>query len=498
MRTLLKSCFGIAASLGIAIAATDAKAVIVTEYKFENTLADTGVGGVADTLSGLNTSGGAQVPVFVPGAPGLGQAVVISRTAGNAASLFAPDSADLDLSGAFTIESFAKPDATGVGVGTFQRLLLKWGVGNSYHFGIQGADSNDVNLFLNGVAAGTGGTVVGGQWQHLAAVGDGVGTVRLYRDGTQVASAAYSGSLNNGTDPLTIGQRAADVGSAAHQYSGQVDEVRLHNSAESVAYLQSRAKLLSPNAANPTTGLVNFYKFEGNAEDSAPMFSQNVGTSTTNLTTSGAVSFVPGMVGQAADLNGGFFSTPHVADIELSPSFTIEAWINPDAVTPGNTNAFQRLVLNWGAQTSYHFGIRGDDVNLFVNDAGGNREVATGGDIVAGQWQHIAATVDGPGGLARVFLNGVQVGTSLLINGSVLNTTTEGLGIGDSASSFGFRYSGLIDELAMWRTALSADQIRTHYLSFNNAFIVPVPEPTTATLAGLAAMGLMRRRRAIR
>ena len=497
MSAFFKPILCVAASMFMALGAVDANAVIVTEYKFENNLSDTGVGVVADTLSGLNTSSGAQAPVFVPGAPGLGQAVVISRTAGNTASLFAPDSADLDLSGAFTIESFAKPDATGVGGGTFQRLLLKWGVSNSYHFGIQGADSNDVNLFLNGVAAGTGGTVVANQWQHLAAVGDGVGTVRLYRDGTQVASAAYSGSLTNGVDPLTIGQRAADVGSSFAQYSGQVDEVRLHNNAQTVAYLQSRAQLLSPNAANPSSGLVNFYKFEGNAVDSAPNFPQNVGTSATNLTTNGAVSFVPGMVGQAADLNGGFFSTPHVADVELSPSFTIEAWINPDAVAPGNVNAFQRLVLNWGAETSYHFGIRGDDVNLFVNDSGGNREVATGGDVVAGQWQHIAATVDGPNGLARVFLNGVQVGTSLLINGSVLNTTTEGLGIGDSASSPGFRFSGLVDELAMWKTALTADQIRTHYLSFNNAFIA-IPEPATATLAALAAAGLLRRRRACR
>ena len=472
-------------------------AALVTEYKFSNNLLDSGSGSVADTLSGVNTAGGAQAPVFVAGAPGLGQAVVISRTAGNAAALFAPDSTDLDLGGAFTIEAYVKPDATG-GANVFQRLLLKWGpAGNAYHFGIQGADGNDVNLFLNGVAAGTGGTVVAGQWQHLAAVGDGAGTVRLYRDGTQVASAAYSGSLTNSSEPLTIGQRVADVTSATHQYSGAVDEVRLYNNAQTTAYIQSQAKVLSPNVASPNSGLVNLYKFEGNGVDSAPFMPQNSGTGATNLAvTGGTVTFVPGMVGQAANLNGGYLTASHVADVELSPSFTIEAWINPNAVAPGNANAFQRLVLNWGAQTSYHFGIRGDEVNLFINDASGQREVATGGDVVAGQWQHIAAVVDGVSGKAHVYLNGVEVGNGLFLNGALFNTTTEGLGVGDSfgGPSTGFRYNGLLDELAMWRTALSADQIRTHYLAFEGGFFI-IPEPATATLGLLALGSLMLRRR---
>ncbi len=194
------------------------------------------------------------------------------------------------------------------------------------------------------------------------------------------------------------------------------------------------------------------------------------------------------------------FNDPLTGTVNMEnvyPSTTIEAWINPDSVAPGSTTAFRRIALNWGTETSYHFGIHGDDVSLFVNDGGGAREVAFGGDVVAGQWQHVAAVVDGVDGQARVYLNGVQVGTALFIDGAVLDTTTQGLGIGDSAGSpsTGFRFSGLVDEVAMWRTALTADQIRTHYLAFDQGYFNVIPEPATATLGLLGLAVLMRRRR---
>ena len=61
------------------------------------------------------------------------------------------------------------------------------------------------------------------------------------------------------------------------------------------------------------------------------------------------------------------------------------------------------------------------------------------------------------------------------------------------------RYFGLVDELAVWDVALTGDQIRTHYLEFENGYgLEYIPEPATMLLAGLAVAGLggyVRRRR---
>jgi len=96
-----------------------------------------------------------------------------------------------------------------------------------------------------------------------------------------------------------------------------------------------------------------------------------------------------------------------------------------------------------------------------------------------------------------VFLNGVEVGSGAF-DGTLATTLTEGLGVGDSASAPALNYVGLLDELAVWETALTPSQIASHYLAGAEGYGLSVPEPGTFVLLVLGTLGMipvLRRRR---
>ena len=108
--------------------------------------------------------------------------------------------------------------------------------------------------------------------------------------------------------------------------------------------------------------------------------------------------------------------------------------------------------------------------------------------IEANQWTHIAATVAQIGadpGEVKYYKNGVLVDTKA-INVGFGATNTNPLYIGTRADFF-TQWNGQIDDLRIYNTVLSGAEINV---------LATIPEPTTALLAfaGLAVVGLRRRR----
>jgi Concanavalin A-like lectin/glucanases superfamily len=71
-------------------------------------------------------------------------------------------------------------------------------------------------------------------WTHLASTYDGA-TLRLYVNGTQVATRAISGALAATTGALRLGGNAI----WAEYFAGQIDDVRLYERALSAAEIQN-------------------------------------------------------------------------------------------------------------------------------------------------------------------------------------------------------------------------------------------------------------------
>jgi alpha-mannosidase len=82
-------------------------------------------------------------------------------------------------------------------------------------------------------------------WQHVAVVADG-SNIRLYRNGTQVASVGYNGTLKTGFTALGIGVKLNDAGtgpdSASPGYwNGKIDDVRVYSRALSAQEISTLA-----------------------------------------------------------------------------------------------------------------------------------------------------------------------------------------------------------------------------------------------------------------
>ncbi|NQU25446.1 MAG: PEP-CTERM sorting domain-containing protein [Candidatus Nealsonbacteria bacterium] len=480
-----------------------AQAGVVVHYNFENDLLDTGADGtVADNLAALGVAG-ETAATFQPGV--VGQAVNVSRLAGEAAVLEAGDSDDLDLGTDWTVEAFVKPDFANVDL--WDRFATKWFDGSTeFHWTFR-YPTNGQDLFLNGgpaIDGGGTGTVPLNEWSHVAMTGDSTDAaagIKLWQDGAVVGTAAWQ-AVTPGTGKFRIGNWKTSE--TLSQFSGLVDEFIIHDVPQDAAYMEGRAALLSepppvdPPVANPETGLVTFYEFEGDATqrlaDTADNYTQSSSTAIDNLSIVGAVDFVDGPDGQVADFDGGYVIAAISPDVTLPATFTLEAWINPD----NPTAVWQRLVLNWGAEHSYHFALKGGTVSLFIKEADGTIfEVAGGGSVVPGEWQHVAAVLNETSMTGNVYLNGALVGSGAF-DGTLATTLTEGMGLGDSAATPGepgMQYDGLIDDVAIWNVALSPQQIESH---FNHGYgLTEVPEPGTIVLLAAGAFGLLvaRRRR---
>ncbi len=126
-------------------------------------------------------------------------------------------------------------------------------------------------------------------------------------------------------------------------------------------------------------------------------------------------------------------------------AYTLEAWVRRDDAGDGSIlgqgGAGQLFVRNG------HLGLRQtqDDV------------LGGGPALTPGTWWHVAATWDGS--TTRLFVNGTQVASSATARKAPSGSATMYVGFGEQAPSF----SGDLDEVAYYPTALSGGVLAEHY-----------------------------------
>jgi hypothetical protein len=220
---------------------------------------------------------------------------------------------------------------------------------------------------------------------------------------------------------------------------------------------------------------VEYWSFDGSLSDKAGETEDNL-TARGDGGISATARFVTpaqlsGASGQAVALGAGpgdaeYLTAPISQDLRLDSTYTIEMWIHPTDVAGWN-----RLVLNWGqaGQHAYHVAIHNGLPSLAHGQGNGKYFFAEGGAIASGRWHHIAAVAErnetNPANSRLiVYLDGRQTGTGTF-DGTIGQSDGAGLGIGDSAAiaARNSRYRGYIDELKVWRRALTPKEIAEHY-----------------------------------
>jgi len=240
------------------------------------------------------------------------------------------------------------------------------------------------------------------------------------------------------------------------------------------SFAQNSAYTLGVLSLNP----LGYWKLDGNFNDATQH--QNNGA---NANLAGPIGFtLPGggapidPVGEAAIFNSSKTEAVNIAagntfNFSFTQPFTLMAWVKTanQGLSPmtvlGKIDATQTgyaLVINngspFGTQGGGHFG-------LLMEAQGGISQVQSNVSVNDGAWHFLVVTNDGSGFLTgiQLYLDGAQVTSTSGPNGvssSIVNNVALSIGGLPGAGSSFAPFEGLIDEVAIWNTALTQAQIQ--------------------------------------
>ncbi|CDF78851.1 hypothetical protein BN863_11390 [Formosa agariphila KMM 3901] len=161
---------------------------------------------------------------------------------------------------------------------------------------------------------------------------------------------------------------------------------------------------------------------------------------------------IPACSGNNFDFNGTNTSVNFGNTYNLNGPFSIEIWVKPNSTNGSQTLFSKRSITN--STSGYDLTIN-NGTSIAFNWGNNNNISATG--LSTSRWYHIAVTYNGSG--YKLYIDGI-LKASKTGDGPQSNTSLALLGaIQDSVLPSNY-FNGWLDELRIWNTALSADQIR--------------------------------------
>jgi hypothetical protein len=242
-----------------------------------------------------------------------------------------------------------------------------------------------------------------------------------------------------------------------------------------------------PACATAPSGLVSWWKGEGNTLDSA---------GTNNGVAVGSLAYANAEVGSGFSYaaistnSGGPPPLPPVnyvrvpasptLDVGAADGFTLEAWVRPSAdSTPVAVFAWGSGTTGLGVQFWLNVGGAGSIFANVKDTSGVDHSVTTAsGVVVANEFQHIALTFDKTSGTATIFRNGVELNNGTF--GQITPRTSSVLYLGKLNSPSGSTYSGLLDEVSIYNRPLSAQELLA-IVSAGSAGKCPLPAAPSIT-----------------
>ena len=252
-----------------------------------------------------------------------------------------------------------------------------------------------------------------------------------------------------------------------------------------IAPLLLAAAMLLASGGSLDAALVALYRFQDNFTDSSGQG---------NHGTNNGATFATGQAGygKAGSFGSGAYVTAaDSGSLDITSTLTIAAWVfrtgtssfdgivakGPTTGSTVNYPGNYEFRVDSGATGKASFLAERTDTNQLSSSSGTT-------NVGSGSWVHLAVTV-GSGGAVTHYFNGVVAGTGTLTSWGEANN--ELLYIGSRKDLF-TGFDGLLDDVAIFNEVLTQTQINTVRSGDFTAF--GVPEPTAATLLGLAALGV--------
>ena len=212
---------------------------------------------------------------------------------------------------------------------------------------------------------------------------------------------------------------------------------------------------LAPAASGILQNLAGYWRFDetmgGTAADTSGQHNSGV---LTNFSAATNAYWTAGKVGGAlrfaAGSTGEHVIVPNFP--KTAANYSISAWVWADS-----RPVWASIVKNWYGE--FHFGLESGtgELSNYIGLTSTFPNAKEAGVFPTGSWQHVACTADGAN--LRVFRNGLQVAATAY--SGALFTPPQALSIGAKivGASTDSHWQGLIDDVALWNRALSANEI---------------------------------------
>ena len=386
------------------------------------------------------------------------------------------DSSDWDFGqGDFTIDFWlGDPVDTGIWAEVFSQgwtsgddswlIGIDWGSTNKLQFGYTTDGSTDKNTGYTTSQVPTSG------WTHYAIVrssfsGQGSGftsAIKVYVNGTEeVSYTSGADTIHSSSKPLTIGQRATSIGT--FNYNGYMDEVRITKG----------TALWRGNFTPPTRRSLSAPAVDLSGNYNGGNFA------TTDMTD--VATFRDGQVIEpVASAVWDFDGTDDVIDLgninyNGLPGLTVATW-----VYSSNFAANDSFMSSWGDNVYSNYAwllfvsqwtSRKVEWLISSNGTGYNR-CAGATALTDNRWYHVAATWTTSA--MKLYLNGVEDGSQTSPSSIMNNNFNTFIGCdSDGSSEAKVRFfGGQMGNSAIWKTALTAAQVRQNFNTQRSRFKV--------------------------
>jgi len=175
-----------------------------------------------------------------------------------------------------------------------------------------------------------------------------------------------------------------------------------------------------------------------------------------------------GQLCSAGDFDGSsaYVAVPDSAALDVTDAFSIAVWVRHDGAALKDWEAIlakgdttYRLHLNGGCSIADTLpGNTRHGITLGLNGGCSGADLNSNVVPLPDTWYHVAATYDRS--TIRIYINGTLVNSASY--GAAINTNNADLFIGENSQNNGRHWSGDIDELAIWDTAITPQRVLAH------------------------------------
>lgn len=215
---------------------------------------------------------------------------------------------------------------------------------------------------------------------------------------------------------------------------------------------------LPPETMFPTVGLVGYYRFEQDTNDSSGQGNDGTAQAGFSYSTDPGEDLYSGQF----DGSGGRVVAPNSASLDITGDLTLGAWVK---VTSASFGAEPTLIAR-NHDDGYRLRIdNSGKLNLLLGNGSATPSQASGTQTLPiGQWVHVAATVHfaGTACTVRFYVDGEADSSVSTLTLSALQSNNAPLVLGacsDTASAAG-ALQGLLDQVTIYNRELSPAEIR--------------------------------------